>query len=111
MKEKLHSNRANGAHRKEAEEDWGKTVMGLEEQLLRGISQIEDKAGEKGYKLDCYDKYITKAPIEEQLRDVKKLSLKHYDMVLAFEPTNEEALEFRPKVDNETVKSWSFCAD
>lgn len=69
------------------------------------------KAGKDGYKYDCFEKYVTKAPIEAQLREAKKLSLKHYDMVLAVEPANDEAAEFRPKVEDETVKSWSFCAD
>ncbi|MEJ7578116.1 MAG: hypothetical protein WKF74_14065 [Pyrinomonadaceae bacterium] len=63
------------------------------------------------YKYDCFRPYINGSPRLTQMSQPQRKAMSYYAKVLTINPTNARARESLEEVNNDTIKSWSFCAD
>ncbi|MGI8653773.1 MAG: hypothetical protein ACR2LC_00985 [Pyrinomonadaceae bacterium] len=65
----------------------------------------------RDYKYDCFRPYINKSSRFTQMNRAKSEAINFYKKVLAVDPSNKSAAAFLTEISNDTVTSWSFCAD
>jgi hypothetical protein len=71
------------------------------------------RAGEAliNYKRACFGRFVTSAPIEDQLEAAQRTGLAHYRRGLALRPHDTRALHAMHALETATTNSWHFCAD
>ncbi len=77
--------------------------------LFMVLRDFKDEQG--GYKLECFEPYIDKSPIELQRNRARKLALYYYDEAFKLDCEDEWLQTFRTQVQDGTVTGWSYCAD
>ena len=64
-----------------------------------------------GYKYDCFAKYLNNGNLDNQLREVQRLSVSYYSKALAVNPGNKEVRDWLLEVKEGTPTGWHFCGD
>ncbi len=69
------------------------------------------EGGVPEYKLDCYNRYVTKQPYREQLKAAQNSGVANYRRALALRPGDTVARESLTELLKGTTLSWYFCPD
>ena len=73
------------------------------------------ESDQKGYKYDCFSRFIGDEPMADQLEHARKSALDYYTKVLALDSDNQASntsiREWKSNLESGNSFGWHFCAD
>ena len=86
-------------------------IANLYDDLFKVLKEID----QKGYKYDCFSKFIRDEPMAEQLEHVRELALEYYTKVLSLDSDNQASnrsiREWKSNLESGKSFGWHFCTD
>lgn len=79
---------------------------------LYKVIQLEEAGARVNYKYDCYQAYISSAPLEEQRLTVQQAGIRNYERLLErLHGNKSEEQDLRELREGNNLYRWFYCAD
>jgi hypothetical protein len=79
---------------------------------LYNLIQAEEAGQRIDYKYDCYQEYLTDAPLAEQRRVAQEAGVRNYERLLTLLPQNTDEREYLDELrSGQRLQRWFYCGD